>query len=106
MAFGTWLKGLISGIGNVFKKVIPIAKKVVQTAAPIVSKIGGMIGGKVGTALQTGSAAVSSLFGGNSSNTNMTGLSVPAVQSTTTSENRNRLLGAGGAGQRLIPRIK
>ena len=46
MAFGTWLKGLISTVGSAVKKALPIAKKVVDTVAPMAQQVGGLIGGK------------------------------------------------------------
>ena len=98
MAFGTFLKGIISGIGNIFKKVFPVAKNVVNTLAPAIGKIGGMIGGKVGSGIQKVASTATSLINGadrllNGSN-------------NTRSENV-KLLGAGGTGQRaLVPRLK
>ena len=97
MAFGSWLKGLISNVGSVAKKVLPAAKKIISTAAPLVGKLGGMIGGKVGGGLQKLSGAASSLFDANETSTLFEGGTRGA----------SNLLGSGGSGiQKLIPRFK
>ena len=91
MAFGSWLKGLVSTVGSVAKKVLPAAKKIVSTAAPLVGKIGGMVGGKVGSGMQKFSGMASSLLGANDTSENMT----------------RKMLGSGGSGiRKLIPRFK
>ena len=59
MAFGTWLKGLISNVGSVIKKALPVAKKVVETVAPAAQKLGGLIGGRIGTGIQKVAGAAS-----------------------------------------------
>ena len=94
MAFGTWLKGIVSSIGSAISKALPVAKKIVQTVAPAVEKVGGIIGGKIGSGIQKFAGAASKF----------------ANSST-------KLLGSGGAGislrdmtqsgrQQIIPRFK
>lgn len=90
MAFGTWLKGLISTVGSAVKKALPIAKKVVDTVAPMAQQVGGLIGGKIGSGIQKAAGFAS---GGD-----------------TASGLMNRTLGPVGANsggiRRLIPRLK
>ena len=95
MAFGTWLKGLISNVGSVIKKALPVAKKVVETVAPAAQKLGGLIGGRIGTGIQkvAGAAAQSFMNGSTSLGTSSYGTS--------------NLVGANGGGiRRLTPMLK
>ena len=88
MAFGTWLKGLVSSIGSAIKKALPIAKKVVETVTPVAQKVGGLIDGKVGSGIQK-IGGLAGKFVNNSSNVTQ------------------KMLGAGGTGIRhIIPRFK
>lgn len=91
MAFGTWLKGLISTVGSAVKKALPIAKKVVDTVAPMAQQVGGLIGGKIGSGIQKAA-----------------GFASGAVD--TASGLMNRTLGPvganGGGIRKLIPRLK
>ena len=72
------------------------AKKIMSSAAPVIGKLGGMIGGKVGRGLQRiGSAAggINCLLGSDSEDS--------------TNETGSSLLGSGGAGiRRIIPGFK
>ena len=101
MAFGTWLKGLISNVGSVIKKALPVAKKVVETVAPAAQKLGGLIGGRIGTGIQKVAGAAGgvidtaqSLVNGSSS------LGTSSLRSS-------NLVGANGGGiRRLTPMLK
>ena len=93
MAFGTWLKGLISNVGSVIKKALPVAKKVVETVAPAAQKLGGLIGGRIGTGIQKVAGAAQSFMNGSSSLSYANGTS--------------NLVGANGGGiRRLTPMLK
>ena len=99
MAFGTWLKGLISNVGSVIKKALPVAKKVVETVAPAAQKLGGLIGGRIGTGIQkvigTGIQKVAGAASG-------------VVDTAQSFMNRtSNLVGANGGGiRRLTPMLK
>ena len=43
---------LVSTIGSVIKKALPVAKKVVETVTPVAEKVGGLIGGKVDSGIK------------------------------------------------------
>ena len=100
MAFGTWLKGLISNVGSVIKKALPVAKKkkalpvakkVVETVAPAAQKLGGLIGGRIGTGIQKVAGAAGSV--------------VDTAQSFMNGS--SNLVGANGGGiRRLTPMLK
>ena len=90
MAFGTWLKGLISNVGSVIKKALPVAKKVVETVAPAAQKLGGLIGGRIGTGIQKVAGAASGV-----------------VDTAQSFMNRTGIVGANGGGiRRLTPILK
>ena len=90
MAFGTWLKGLISNVGSVIKKALPVAKKVVETVAPAAQKLGGLIGGRIGTGIQKVAGAASGV-----------------VDTAQSFMNRTGMVGANGGGiRRLTPMLK
>lgn len=90
MAFGTWLKGLISNVGSVIKKALPVAKKVVETVAPAAQKLGGLIGGRIGTGIQK----VAGAAGG-------------VIDTAQSFMNRTGMVGANGGGiRRLTPILK
>ena len=90
MAFGTWLKGLISNVGSVLKKALPVAKKVVETVAPAAQKLGGLIGGRIGTGIQKVAGAASGVVDTAQSFMNRT----------------SNLVGANGGGiRRLTPML-
>lgn len=90
MAFGTWLKGLISNVGSVIKKALPVAKKVVETVAPAAQKLGGLIGGRIGTGIQKVAGAASGV-----------------VDTAQSFMNRTGMVGANGGGiRRLTPILK
>ena len=90
MAFGTWLKGLISNVGSVIKKALPVAKKVVETVAPAAQKLGGLIGGRIGTGIQK----VAGAAGG-------------VIDTAQSLMNRTGMVGANGGGiRRLTPMLK
>ena len=95
MAFGTWLKGLISNVGSVIKKALPVAKKVVETVAPAAQKLGGLIGGRIGTGIQKVAGAAGSVASG-------------VVDTAQSFMNRtSNLVGANGGGiRRLTPMLK
>ena len=99
MAFGTWLKGLISTVGSAVKKALPIAKKVVDTVAPMAQQVGRLIGGKIGSGIQKAAGFASGLVGS----------AAPAAIDTA-SGLMNRTLGSvganGGGIRKLIPRLK
>ena len=91
MAFGTWLKGLISNVGSVIKKALPVAKKVVETVAPAAQKLGGLIGGRIGTGIQKVAGAAGGVIDTAQSLVNRT----------------SNLVGANGGGiRRLTPLLK
>ena len=91
MAFGTWLKGLISNVGSVIKKALPVAKKVVETVAPAAQKLGGLIGGRIGTGIQKVAGAAGGVIDRAQSLVNGT----------------SNLVGANGGGiRRLTPMLK
>lgn len=91
MAFGTWLKGLISNVGSVIKKALPVAKKVVETVAPAAQKLGGLIGGRIGTGIQKVAGAAGGVIDTAQSLVNRT----------------SNLVGANGGGiRRLTPMLK
>ena len=106
MAFGSWLKGLVSTVGSIAKKVLPVAKKIASTAAPLIGKIGGMVGGKVGAGMQKFGSMAGSLLGKNSLDSIDT--TYGGGNAVATSENMTRkVLGSGGSGiRKLIPRFK
>lgn len=100
MAFGTWLKGLISNVGSVIKKALPVAKKVVETVAPAAQKLGGLIGGRIGTGIQKVAGAASGVV--DTAQSFMNGSS-----SLGTSSLRTGMVGANGGGiRRLTPILK
>ena len=77
MAFGTWLKGLISNVGSVIKKALPVAKS-------------GLIGGRIGTGIQKVAGAASGV-----------------VDTAQSFMNRTGMVGANGGGiRRLTPILK
>ena len=91
MAFGTWLKGLISNVGSVIKKALPVAKKVVETVAPAAQKLGGLIGGRIGTGIQKVAGAAGGV--------------IDTAQSLVNGS--SNLVGANGGGiRRLTPMLK
>ncbi len=84
MAFGTWLKKIVTSGADLLSRVIPKAGKIIQTVAPIAQQVGGLIGGKAGT-------MISNIAGGAS---NLAGMATDFV-------------GKDGAGiRKLIPRLK
>ena len=84
MAFGSWLKNIVGKATSVIGKVLPTAKKFVETVAPTAQKVGGLIGGKVGNTIQNISSGVSNV-------TNRV----------------SNMVGANGAGiRRLVPSFK
>ena len=99
MAFGTWLKGLISNVGSVIKKALPVAKKVVETVAPAAQKLGGLIGGRIGTGIQKVAGAASGVID--------TAQSLMNGSSSLSYANRTGMVGANGGGiRRLTPILK
>ena len=91
MAFGTWLKGIISNVGSAIKKVLPVAKKVVEAVAPAVQKVGGLIGGRIGTGMQKVAGATGGVIDSAQSFINRT----------------SNMVGANGGGiRRLTPMLK
>ena len=101
MAFGTWLKGLVSNVGSVIKKALPVAKKVVETVAPAAQKLGGLIGGRTGTGIQKVAGAAGSVV--DTAQSFMNGSSSLGTSSLRTSN----LVGANGGGiRRLTPMLK
>ena len=99
MAFGTWLKGLISNVGSVIKKALPVAKKVVETVAPAAQKLGGLIGGRIGTGIQKVAGAASGVVD--------TAQSFMNGSSSLSYANRTGMVGANGGGiRRLTPILK
>ena len=100
MAFGTWLKGLISNVGSVIKKALPVAKKVVETVAPAAQKLGGLIGGRIGTGIQKVAGAASGVV--DTAQSFMNGSSSLSYANRT-----SNLVGANGGGiRRLTPMLK
>ena len=101
MAFGTWLKGLISNVGSVIKKALPVAKKVVETVAPAAQKLGGLIGGRIGTGIQKVAGAAGGVI--DTAQSLVNGSSSLGTSSLRTSN----LVGANGGGiRRLTPMLK
>ena len=101
MAFGTWLKGLISNVGSVLKKALPVAKKVVETVAPAAQKLGGLIGGRIGTGIQKVAGAAGGVI--DTAQSLVNGSSSLGTSSLRTSN----LVGANGGGiRRLTPMLK
>ena len=99
MAFGTWLKGLISNVGSVIKKALPVAKKVVETVAPAAQKLGGLIGGRIGTGIQKVAGAAGGVID--------TAQSLMNGSSSLSYANRTGMVGANGGGiRRLTPILK
>ena len=94
MAFGSWLKGLVSTVGSAIGKALPVAKKVVDTVAPVAQKVGGIIGGKIGSGIQKATGLATDFVNGTQK---MLGSKNPGTS----------FLGSGGAGIRhIIPRFK
>ena len=101
MAFGTWLKGLISNVGSVIKKALPVAKKVVETVAPAAQKLGGLIGGRIGTGIQKVAGAAGGVI--DTAQSLVNGSSSLGTSSLRTSN----MVGANGGGiRRLTPMLK
>ena len=99
MAFGTWLKGLIGTVGSAVKKALPIAKKVVDTVAPMAQQVGGLIGGKIGSGIQKAAGFASGAVD-----------TASGLMGAAPSVTMNRTLGPvganGGGIRKLIPRLK
>ena len=96
MAFGTWLKGLISNVGSVIKKALPVAKKVVETVAPAAQKLGGLIGGRIGTGIQKVAGAAGGVID-----------TAQSLVNGSSSLRTSNLVGANGGGiRRLTPMLK
>ena len=97
MAFGSWLKGLVGKATSLIGKVLPVAKKVVETVAPAAQKIGGLIGGKVGKTIQDVSSGMSGVVDKVSD----------FVSGGSASSASSGMVGVGGAGiRRIVPRLK
>ena len=93
------MKGLISNVGSVIKKALPVAKKVVETVAPAAQKLGGLIGGRIGTGIQKVAGAASGVVD--------TAQSFMNGSSSLSYANRTGMVGANGGGiRRLTPILK
>lgn len=102
MAFGSWLKKAWSKVKDVAKKVLPIARKVVGAAIPMVQTIGSAIGGSVGSGISEWGTKIGSGI--------QRGLDFGdrIVNGTKSRESvgRAQRVGAGGAGiRRIIPEL-
>ncbi len=69
MAFGTWLKQTFNKVKDVaMNKVLPAVKKVAgfvgKAASPIMSAVGGVVGGPTGDMLSSAGSKLSKFMGG------------------------------------------
>lgn len=98
MAFGSWLKKAWSKVKDVAKKVLPIARKVVGAAIPMVQTIGSAIGGSVGSGISEWGTKIGSGI--------QRGLDFGDRIMNGTNATLKPRVGAGGAGiRRIIPEL-
>lgn len=90
MAFGSFFKKIISGAKNIIGKVLPVVKKGLETVskiAPAVATGAAMIGGPIGSTIESVAKKVGSVAGG---------------INNFIDQPKNLVLGANGAGVQKI----